>query len=186
MIAINIPGMYKTGLVILSTSILLLIACGSSKNAATKAPAYDSIQVKYAKYLAVKPAEIRNLRLYRFIDRWMNTPYILGGKDEKGIDCSAFVQKLLTEVYDVKLPRTSLEQFYTKYIIRIPLQSVTEGDLVFFKISDEPGPEVSHVGLYLQNDKFINATTGKGVIITSLNGSYWKKRFVVAAKVKLI
>jgi NlpC/P60 family len=176
--------MYKI-ISIVYVSIFLLSACGPSKKADSSTSKYDTIQLKYAKYLDVKPDEIRNLRLYRFIDRWMNTRYVLGGKDEKGIDCSAFVQKLLTEVYDVKLPRTSLEQFYAKHIIKIPLPDLSEGDLVFFKMSDEPGPEVSHVGLYLKNNKFINATTGKGVIITSLS-SYWKKRLVVAAKVKLI
>jgi NlpC/P60 family len=178
--------MYKI-ISIVYVSIFLLSACGPSKKADSSTSKYDTIQLKYAKYLDVKPDEIRNLRLYRFIDRWMNTPYIFGGKDEKGIDCSAFVEKLLAEVYDVKLPRTSLQQFYTKHITKFSsVKNLTEGDLVFFKISDEPGPEVSHVGLYLQNDKFINATTTKGVIIANLNGSYWKKRLVAAGKVKLI
>lgn len=175
--------MYKTGLVILSTSLILLFACGSSKNAATTTPVYDSIQMKYAKYMNVKPAAITNLRLYRFVNEWEGTKYVWGGTGKTGIDCSAFIKELLASVYSVTMPRTSLQQFYTKDIVAYPtLEFLAEGDLVFFR---EPGQDtVSHVGLYLQNDWFINAEKTKGVKISNIKTTYWKQRLFAGGRVK--
>src|SRR5258707_8186133 len=102
--------MYKAGLAILSISIVLFISCGSSKNASTSTPVYDSIQVKYAKILEIEPAQLTNLRLYRFINVWLGTPYKYGGTTKSGIDCSALVERLFSEVYKVDIPGTAIEQ----------------------------------------------------------------------------
>jgi murein DD-endopeptidase / murein LD-carboxypeptidase len=177
--------MYKTGLVISATGILLLFACNSSKKATTNRPVFDSLQVKYAKYMAVEPHAITNLRLYRFVDEWVGTKYVWGGTTKSGIDCSALIRQLLADVYSVKIPRTSVQQFYTKNVKTFPsLKYLAEGDLVFFR---EAGQDtVSHVGLYLQNNWFINAEKTKGVKISKLDSPYWKQRLFAAGKVKLI
>jgi murein DD-endopeptidase / murein LD-carboxypeptidase len=49
-----------------------------------------------------------------------------------------------------------------------------EGDLVFFNTTGG----VSHVGVYLQNNKFVHASTSGGVMISDLDESYWAKRFI--------
>ncbi|HLZ88260.1 MAG TPA: C40 family peptidase [Puia sp.] len=144
---------------------------------------YDSIQVKYAGYLHTTPEQVQNIRLYRFIDKWLYTPYKWGGTDEKGIDCSSFMQKLLSEVYRVEIPRTSVQQFFDGWIERYgSAQYLSEGDLVFFQTIGENA--VSHVGLYLGNHMFVNASSSKGVSIASLEDPYWKKRYVAAGRVK--
>jgi lipoprotein Spr len=49
-----------------------------------------------------------------------------------------------------------------------------EGDLVFFKIGQNT---VSHVGVYLTNDRFVHASTSSGVMISDLKEPYWKKYY---------
>lgn len=143
----------------------------------------ESLKQKYAAYMSVPVDSVRNLPLFRFIDRWLNTPYLWGGTDEKGIDCSAFIQRLLGDVYHIDIPRTSVQQFFTRSIQPFGSRHyLSEGDLVFFRTTE--GKIVSHVGLYLTNNMFINASVSKGVSIASLNDPYWKQRYVAAGRVK--
>jgi len=93
----------------------------------------QKIQIKYASFLRVPPDSVNNIRLYTFIDSWLNTPYKWGGTTRDGIDCSAFIQRLLADVYNIRLPRTSVEQFYTRNIEPFGSRHfLREGDLVFF------------------------------------------------------
>jgi lipoprotein Spr len=179
--------------------IPLLLACGSSRKAATpeggvifveSTPAkevkdeYSILKAKYAGYLGVKPERIINIPLYRFIDNWMNTPYLWGGDDKKGIDCSALMQLLLDSVYAIKIPRTSVQQFYTQWIDKFrSTKHLSEGDLVFFKTIGEN--VVSHVGLYLDNGKFINSSSSRGVSIASIDDPYWRSRLVGAGRINI-
>lgn len=147
-------------------------------------PGYDSIQLKYANYLQVQPEAIRNKTLYHFIEHWLHTPYKWGGMDERGIDCSAFLQRLFADVYLIKIPRTSIEQFFAERVERFKSSRyLSEGDLVFFRTME--GKYVSHVGLYLQNDMFVNSSSSKGVSIASLKDPYWKKRYVASGRLKM-
>ena len=178
-----------------SLLLLLMLSCTTGKKNASSTsggvitvttsttPHYDSLQVKYAASLYTTPDKITNLRLYRFIDQWMGTPYKWGGLDRKGIDCSAFMQRLLADVYDIRLPRTSVRQFFTDWIDKFAGSGyLAEGDLVFFHTEDNG--VITHVGLYLANDLFVNASVGKGVSIASLKDPYWRKCFVAAGRVK--
>ena len=139
---------------------------------------------KYAAYLKIDPDSLTNIMLYTFIDKWMKTPYKYGGTDENGIDCSGFIQRLLNDVYNIQVPRTSAQQFFTKNVEPFHDNSYfSEGDLVFF--CTVPGNPISHVGMYLHNRYFINASTSSGVSLASLDDPYWKKRFVAAGRVKV-
>lgn len=148
-------------------------------------PYYNAIQIKYAQYLNTAPQQIQNLRLYAFIDQWLSTPYKWGGTDEKGIDCSAFMQRLLAEVYGITIPRTSVQQFFDDWVDRFgSSQYLSEGDLVFFRTMDDK--IISHVGLYLQNRMFVNSSSSKGVSIACLDDAYWKRCYVAAGRVKTL
>lgn len=193
--------MGKFKIIITGLLCLLLIACASGKKSASrysgntiiisnseevakKPTAFDTLQNKYGKYLNISPEKITNGRLYYFIDKWLHTPYLWGGMDERGIDCSAFLQRLLAEVYTIHIPRTSVQQFLTQRVERFSsVKYCSEGDLVFFRTL--PDTYVSHVGLYLTNDMFVNSSSSKGVSIASLNDPYWKKRYVAAGRVKV-
>jgi cell wall-associated NlpC family hydrolase len=75
-------------------------------------------------------------------------------------------------------PRTSQEQFNS--CEKIELEDLREGDLVFFNTA---GSDVSHVGVYLLNNKFVHAATSGGVMISDLNEKYWQPRFRGAGRV---
>jgi len=144
---------------------------------------YTDLQVKYAGYLKVTPEKITNTQLYTFIDEWLYTPYKWGGNDKRGIDCSAFMQRLLQTVYNIHIPRTSVDQFFHDWVDRFgSTEYLAEGDLVFFKTMK--GKLISHVGLYLGNKMFVNSSSSKGVSIGNLDDPYWKTKYVAAGRLK--
>jgi lipoprotein Spr len=145
---------------------------------------YDAVRLKFAASLHVDPSELNDPALYRFIDRWLNTPYKWGGTDERGIDCSAFLQKLFGEVYSMNIPRTSIQQFLNEKVERFKSpEYLTEGDLVFFRTVGNQF--ISHVGLYLHNGIFVNSSSSRGVSLANLHDAYWKKRYVASGRLKM-
>ncbi len=134
-------------------------------------------QFKYAIQLNVPVETITNVSLYNLIDEWWSTPYRLGGTTKKGIDCSAFVQTLMLGVFAVQLPRTAREQ--RSVSTSIEPEELREGDLVFFNTRGG----VSHVGVYLHNNKFVHASTSGGVMISDLNEEYWRRKFLGAGRI---
>jgi murein DD-endopeptidase / murein LD-carboxypeptidase len=95
--------------------LLVLSGCSSSKkNTGSATP----LQLKYAKILNVSPYYINNDKMYKFIDEWLDTPYKFGGDSKDGIDCSAFIRRLLKEVYNIDVPRTSVDQLLSKKVER--------------------------------------------------------------------
>ncbi|MCW5908874.1 MAG: C40 family peptidase [Chitinophagales bacterium] len=136
----------------------------------------DSFFQKHSIDLAASP----NPELYFEVYRWYRTCYRYGGSGEKGIDCSGFTNMLYEKVYGQKIPRAS----YLIYDVCQPLDKKDEkreGDFVFFKIRKK---RISHVGVYLQNNKFAHASTQAGVIISDLNEAYYKKYFFKAGRLK--
>ncbi|RVU03198.1 glycoside hydrolase [Mucilaginibacter limnophilus] len=131
------------------------------------------IAEKYATILNVRKTDIRNGRLYKFIDEWMGTPYRYGGLDKDGVDCSGFVYTLQQQVYDIQnMPRSTNLQI--NFIKRKYEEELKEGDLVFF---DFDGRQFSHVGVYLQNGYVVHASTRRGVIIVKLHDPSLYKYF---------
>lgn len=132
---------------------------------------------RYAILLDVEIEKLANTRLFDEIDRWWGVPYKYGGTTKTGIDCSSLVQTLALEAYGLKLPRTSKDQ--ANYCKTIQRNELKEGDLVFFNTSGG----ISHVGLYLSNNKFVHASTSLGVVISDLDQKYWAERFVKAGRI---
>lgn len=103
-------------------------------------------------------------------------PYKYGGKTKRGINSPTS-------------PRLCVKQFTTKWLKCLQLETYSvckpipnpKGDFMFFKIESE---KIWRVGVYLQNNKFIHASTKKGVIINDLNEAYYKKYFYKAARIK--
>lgn len=140
------------------------------------------LQRKFAKFLEVAPSQvIANPDLWSFIDNWWGTPYRYGGESRNGIDCSAFVQALYSIVFGIStLPRTAQQQYSDSRKIK-RIKNLKPGDLVFFRIHSR---HISHVGVYLQNNKFVNASSSSGVTISDLTDHYWKRYFVCGGEPK--
>ncbi|MRI00659.1 hypothetical protein GH721_08990 [Kriegella sp. EG-1] len=148
---------------------------------------YTPLQLKYADLIGVPPERITNLKLYEFIDEWMQTPYQLGGNNKNGIDCSSFTLTLFGKVYgQYNIGRTAKQQLLEAKNRNRAFgnpEYLEEGDLVFFGYPGEENYNIIHVGVYLANNKFINSTsrrgpTGKsGVKISDLKEVYWQRRF---------
>lgn len=135
----------------------------------------SSLQLKYAVLLNTEVEAIQNAALFDAIDEWYGTRYELGGSSKDGIDCSAFVQAVYAKLFQIPMPRTAKEQ--CKAMHAISRTELKEGDLVFFNTR---GKGVSHVGIYLQNNKFVHAATSGGVMVSDLFEEYWVKHFVGA------
>lgn len=119
------------------------------------------------------------LELYYQIYEWLGTRYRYGGESKKGIDCSGFTGIIYENVYKRSLPRDSRSMYkMTKPISR---EEMKEGDLLFFRIRRG---QVSHVGVYLGNNKFVHASTTQGVIISDLREDYYRRYFYKAGRLK--
>ena len=140
----------------------------------------EALQFKYGIRLNVPVESIINLSLYYTIDEWWYTRYRMGGTSKKGIDCSAFMQVLMSTVYNnTTLPRIARDQYAAS--TKIASSDWQEGDLVFFSRN---GHSVGHVGMYLGNNKFVHSSSSKGVMISDLSETYWVKRFVGAGRIE--
>ena len=135
-------------------------------------------QLKYAIILDTYIENITNGNLYNKIDEWWGTSYCFGGNSKECIDCSSFTGTIAKDVYKINLPRTASEQFTTTY--RVNKDNLKEGDLVFFKTKKG---YVSHVGIYLHNNKFVHASTSNGVMISDLNETYWKGKYAGGGRI---
>jgi lipoprotein Spr len=107
---------------------------------------------------------------------YLGTPYRYGGMTRNGIDCSAFVLSVFGAAAGLSLPRVAASQ--SQEGEKIEKENLQKGDLIFFS----HGRRISHVGIVesVSEDgevKFIHAATSRGVMISSLNDSYWGPKY---------
>lgn len=133
-----------------------------------------------SKILDVSENNLKDKKLYNFIIDWYGTPYKYGGTSENGIDCSGFTNILYKEIYKIQLPRISKD--IAENVKRKYTNDLKEGDLVFFSFGNTG--TVNHVGIYLHNNKFVHASTSKGVIISNLTEPYYGNYLVKCGSYK--
>jgi cell wall-associated NlpC family hydrolase len=177
-IKMNVKKLFSKTILLLALCPLIISGCKSTQiltdasSARNKPPVTGNVKERYAALLDIPKRQLKNEKLYKFIDEWMGVPYRLGGMNKDGVDCSGFTTLLEKEIFDSTLPRTARQM--AENVKRKFEEDLKEGDLVFFDLS---GQKFSHVGIYLRNNKFVHASTSKGVIISDLKDPWYYKYF---------
>lgn len=160
---------------VLLFAILLLTSCGTSRYAGPS-PVIGSEEITPG---MLDPAD----NIINYALSFEGTRYKYGGTDAKGMDCSGLVYTCFQKE-DIALPRVSRDM--AKQGVRVSLKEITKGDLLFFQTSKKRNV-VTHVGLVVEAGdgliKFIHSTTRRGVIVSSLEESYWKKAFLEGRRI---
>lgn len=175
----------KTGIPIL---IMFLFFAGIVANGQQNSPEAEPIDKEqeqlqlcfiYSNMLGFNINSIENPKLYQSIGEWMGTPYKFSGKSKKGVDCSGLVCELYKDCNNLVLESCAKDLFHNSE--QIKKTDLREGDLVFFKIKKN---RISHVGIYLGQNKFVHASTKNGVIVSNLEDPYYKRYFYKGGRLK--
>ncbi len=165
-----------SNLFIITTVIVGLSSCR------THTPGYDYRKLAKASIkLGIDIDMYDNHKLYMEAAEWVGVPYRWSGNNKRGIDCSGLTCQIYKNVYKKKLDRSTDGQ-RTKNCKKVAKRNLQEGDLVFFA-SERSKRKVAHVGIYLKNNKFIHASTSKGVILSDLSEPYYSKHWLVGGRV---
>lgn len=154
----------------------------SAMNIPGKTPVVESATSLHFKYALLMNTEVESLpsqALLEAVDDWYGVRYRLGGTTKSGVDCSAFTMSVYAAAYGMTIPRVSREQY--QQARKISTTELKEGDLVFFNTR---GRGVSHVGIYLGNNKFAHASVSNGVMVSDLFESYYLQRFMGAGRIE--
>ncbi|KMQ67957.1 glycoside hydrolase [Chryseobacterium sp. FH2] len=141
------------------------------------------IKEKYSIIMEVMPKEVRDYKLYSYIDEWLGTPYKKQMLEKQvGVETSYFVQALFSDVYGETFSKTPDGIFRSKALQLFTGRAfLKEGDILFFRY-DKFHP-ISDVGIYLHNDRIL-ACTAKGLNIYNFNDEYFQLRYVAAGRLK--
>ncbi|SJN25916.1 NLP/P60 family protein [Sphingobacterium sp. JB170] len=133
----------------------------------------DNLAKEYfSQIMGVASTAMANTKLYQFVYEWLGTPYRLGGDTKRGIDCSKFSLAVYENVFNTTIGYNSRNQYANVTPIR--KNDLQPGDLVFFKIRSR---QITHVGIYLGDDKFAHASSSRGVMVSNLTEAYWRRYY---------
>ena len=158
------------GKYILNTIVVLLVSVSVFSQTKKELPALDSL-----------PYLTNDTVLNNFMLHWLGKPYKLGGKTERGIDCSQFNKRLYADVYKLNIENVCYKQY--NQTERIKKDSLQIGDLLFFR--SRQSPSGWHCGTYLGETMFIHAANKyEGVKVSSLLEPRYKKAYKGAGRIK--
>ena len=107
--------------------------------------------------------------------KYIGVPYIWGGNNPKGFDCSGLVQWVIKKTHNVLIERTTkLQSKKWRQQLKHNLSDIKKGDLIYFKTVNN---QISHVGIYTGNNKFVHAPNRKSRVKESELSKYWLKNF---------
>jgi len=141
----------------------------------------EQLLVELRELKSKKGATFNKSKILTNAKKYLGGKYVWGGTKPKGFDCSGYVQYLY-EKEGVALPRTAYEQ--SKVGMYVSRKELKKGDLLFFLTNKKRNIPITHVGMYLGNDKFIHAASRKkGIIISSLSKSKYGRLYIKAKRI---
>lgn len=165
--------------ILLLTLLLLCTSCGTRRQIPARTDSTGALSRRFDMRITKKD----NLRLYATASQWMGAPYRFGGSTKRGIDCSSFVSVVYREVYGKRLAASSAD--ILKHNCRkIRRSGLKEGDLVFFRTDGGSRKIPNHVGVYLKNNKFVHASTSRGVMVSNLSEPYYLRTWITGGRVR--
>lgn len=155
--------------------VAFLSGCRSSKQRR------DSVSVEAIILKEIEMLEGDRKGIVKETLTWVGTPYKYAGCDKgDGTDCSGMVLRVYEDVTGIKLPRNSRQQ--SEFCDTLKHDDVRPGDLVFFATGKDP-EAVSHVGIMIDDNRFVHSSTKKGVIMSEMTTPYYKRTFIMYGKV---
>ncbi|WP_295071390.1 C40 family peptidase [uncultured Fibrobacter sp.] len=118
--------------------------------------------------------------LEKYAKEWLGAKYVYGAASKKKTDCSGYVMQVYKGFYNIALDHNAQRIYDDGRGYSIKRTKLQEGDLVFFGNFWK----ISHVGIYLKGNRFIHASTSKGVVITSMDDNYWSSKYKGARRFK--
>jgi cell wall-associated NlpC family hydrolase len=107
--------------------------------------------------------------------KYIGIPYIWGGNNPQGFDCSGLVQWVLKKTHDILIERTTgLQSKKWSSELKFDLSQIKPGDLIYFTTKIN---QISHVGVYSGDHKFIHAPNRKTQVKESKLSDYWLNKF---------
>ena len=134
-------------------------------------------ELKWRAEAKFRGGDVASAKILKTAAQYRGVRYVFGGTTPSGFDCSGYVQFVFAK-HGIRLTRTADTQAREgKFVSR---KALRPGDLVFFT-TYEPG--ASHVGIYAGNNKFWNATSSRGIMLSDLTDSYWGPRYYTARRI---
>lgn len=155
---------------ILLLSVLALSACAPDKPYVLAKP-----------YVQAKYGDASSLTAYA--QSLVGVPYKYGGNSpDTGFDCSGYVGHVYRHALGIRLPRSTEEISHAGK--SVSSNDLRTGDLVFFNTLHR---KFSHVGIYLGNNRFIHAPSGRGIVrVENFLDDYWQRNYNGARRITLL
>ena len=107
-------------------------------------------------------------------------PYVFGGYNPTtSFDCGGLTQWVFQKA-DISLPRVAQDQY--DVMEYLPLSEAEPGDLVFFHSTYDAGTYVTHVGIYVGNNRMYQA--GDPIGYAGLTSAYWQAHLIGVGRIK--
>lgn len=157
---------------------LLFASCSTGRRAQTHRYGHEK---RSGQTVDVRKLPKERRLLLEEANTWLGTPYEYARADKgRGTDCSGMVMSVYLQALEIKLPRNSRKQ--AEFCKTIPREKAVAGDLVFFATGKDPS-RISHVGMLVDKEQFIHASSSKGVVVSSLDSPYYSKRIICFGRV---
>ncbi len=115
--------------------------------------------------------------LKKIAESYLGVPYSFGGQSRAGFDCSGFVRQIFLQVYNRKLPHSSVQQYHLGE--PVSRANLRVGDLVFFR----NWLLIDHAGIYMGQNRFIHSASHLGVSYATLDDDYFADHYAGARRI---